>query len=172
MSAFKKYLLVTGSLLLVFSFLLVTTNFTVVGQDEDSEGLTTLHFKIDGGTYNGQPVVYWYRFKNIDTEEEVFRLDVITDAGEEAAVILDKRNDSVYFKEMGTGSWQQLPGMMLGRWWDQYREPYISPDRGAPFWRDIEDQEKYVIEDEEHRVTIYDVEVDEPIEDSVFTPVS
>lgn len=33
-------------------------------------------------------------------------------------------------------------------------------------------QEEYVIEDEEHTVTIYDVKVDEEIDDSVFTPDS
>lgn len=150
-----------------FLLILSPTSLVFAAEDEFDE-LQTLDFKIDG-TYEEEAAVFRYRYKNIGSDEEAFRLDVTTESGQRMGVILDKGDNKVFFKEMEASNWQILPSMMLTQWWKQWREPHLGGNQGATFWRNIEG-EKYVIEDEDQTVTIYEVVVDKPIEDSVFSP--
>ena len=57
-----------------------------------------------------------------------------------------------------------------------YRERYITAIGGADVWRNWAEADKdeykddVVIEGEKETVRLYDIKVDKPIEDSVFSP--
>ena len=170
MSKLKNTLFILGGLFVVFSILLLSNNAQLLAESEVFEEITNLEFKIDG-TYEGDPAVFWIRDKKIGTENEAFRVDITNEADEKFIVILDKGENKVIFKEMGTNNWQELPSMMLSNWWDTWRDEFIlPPEGGESFWREIEGRE-YVTEGNGQTVTIYDVKVDDPIDDSIFNPV-
>jgi len=91
-------------------------------------------------------------------------------------VILDKKNKKVIYKEMGSDSWLEGSSMMFSLIWSRYREGAISRYGDAENWREWaeSDRNEFLLEDEEehekYTVRAYDIEVDEPIDDSVFTP--
>ncbi|MFB6214725.1 MAG: hypothetical protein ABEI54_02545 [Candidatus Bipolaricaulia bacterium] len=175
MSTFKKPVLIAGSLLLVFSLIFLAGGSLTFAEENDFDELKTLNYKIEG-TYEGKPAEFWHRLKYIGTEDEVFRMDItVLESEETMSIILDKGNDTVFIKQMGTESWQQMP-MMFSQMWDKYREGAIGLSGSADDWRSRaeDDQDEYILEGEEngeeYSVKIYDIKVDEPIEDSVFSP--
>jgi hypothetical protein len=176
MSKFKKPALTLGAIVLVFSLLLLVEGSFVLAEEDDFEELDTLSCKVEG-TIQGEPAEFWYRIKNIGTEDEAFRLDATVHESEESmGFIMNKVSNSTFYKELGAGSWMPVPLAMVEPYWETYREDHITAIGGADDWRDWAeaDQEEFVLEDEDeheqYTVRVYDIKVDEPIEDSVFTP--
>lgn len=176
MSKFKKPALMAGSLLLVFSLLFPLGSSLALAEEGDFDELNTLNYRVEG-TYEEEDAEFRYRFKHIGTDKEVFRLDVTTlETEKHMAIILDQENDKVFAKQMGTDSWQELPSVMLSKWWQEHREGVIASYGSADDWRSWaeDDQDEYILEGEEdgeeYTVKVYDIKVDEPIEDSVFSP--
>ncbi len=174
MSTLKKPALIAGSLVLVLSLLFLADGGLTLADESEFEDLTTLAYKLEG-TDQGEPTEYWYRLKDIGSEEEHARLDVSPLESEETRiVILDKENKTVLYKEMGTDSWQKGSSMMFTLLWNRHREGVIAQYGDADDWRSLanSDKEEYLLEGEENgdTVRVYDIEVDEPIDDSVFNP--
>lgn len=174
MSTFKKLGLIAGSLVLVFSLLLLVNGSLALAEEDNFENLNTLDVKVEG-IYEEEDAEFRYRFKNIGTDKEVFRLDVTTlETEQHMAIILDQENEKVYIKQMGAGSWQQLPSMTLSKWWEEHREDVIVSYNSAEKWRSWADadKEEFILEGEEdgeeYTVKVYDIKVDEEIKDSVF----
>lgn len=73
-----------------------------------------------------EPAEFWYRCKNIGTEEELFRMDAtVTETGKTMSVILDKENETVAIKQMGAESWLEN-SMMFSKLWDQFRKEIVK----------------------------------------------
>lgn len=81
----------------LLSFLLNDGSLALANESEIDE-LTNLTYKVEG-TYQGEPAEYWYRFKDIGTEEEYVRFDVSPLESEETRiVILDKKTKRSFTK--------------------------------------------------------------------------
>ena len=172
MSKFNTRTLTLGLLLLVFSLLFLANGSLALAEENDFEELNTLSCKVEG-TMEGDPAEFWYRIKNIGTEDEAFRLDATNLESEMTmGIIINQANDSSYYKELAAGNWMPVPLSMISPYWEMYREEHITAIGGADDWRRWanSDQEEFFIEGEEDTVKVYDIKVDEPIEDSVFSP--
>lgn len=176
MSTFKKPALIAGSLLLVFSLLFLANGSLALAAENDFEELTTLSCKVEG-TMQGEPAEFWYRIKNIGTEDEAFRLDATgLESGKTMGFIINQADDSSFYKQLGAGSWMPVPFSTVEPYWQMYRERHITAIGGADDWRKLAEADKdeykdeVVIEGEKETVRLYDIKVDEPIEDSVFSP--
>lgn len=176
MSKFKKSALTLGAIVLVFSLLLLVNGSFVLAEEDDFEELNTLNCKVEG-TMEGEPTEFWYRIQNIGTEDEAFRLDAtVLESGKSMGFIINKASNSTFYKELGAGNWMPVPFQMVEPYWETYREKHLTAIGGADDWRGWAeaDQEEFLLEDEDeheqHTVRVYDIKVDEPIEDSVFTP--
>lgn len=176
MYSFRKLVLIGGSLLLFVSLILLADGSMVLAEENDFDELDTLNFRVEG-TYEEEDAEFRYRFKNIGTDEEVFRMDVTTlETERHMAFILDQENEEVFTKQMGTSSWQELPTVMLSKWWEEHREGVIAAYGSADDWHSWAEaeEEEFILEGEEdgeeYTVKVYDIKVDEEIEDSVFNP--
>lgn len=176
MFKFSSRDLILRFLLLVFSLVFLVNGSLALAEENDFEDLTALSCKVEG-TMQGKPAEFWYRIKNIGTEDEAFRLDsTILESGKTMGIIVNEANDSSYYKELSVGSWMPVPLTMIKPYWEEYREEHITAIGGADDWRRWanSDQEEFVVEGEEdgeeYTAKVYDIEVDEPIEDSVFSP--
>jgi len=172
MSKLNTRTLTLGVLLLVFSLLFLANGSLVLAEENDFEELTTLSCKVEG-TMEGDPAEFWYRIKNIGTEDEAFRLDATNLESEMTmGIVINQADDSSYYKELGAGNWMPVPLSMIKPYWEMYREEHITAIGGADDWRRWanSDQEEFFIEGEEDTVKVYEIKVDEPIEDSVFSP--
>ncbi|MFB6290912.1 MAG: hypothetical protein ABEJ25_04200 [Candidatus Bipolaricaulia bacterium] len=177
MFTFKKPVLIAVSLLLVFS-LLFLVNGRILAEETDFDELTTLSCKIEG-TMQGEPAEFWYRIKNIGTEDEAFRLDATSLESEKSmGIIVNQANNSSFYKELSSESWMAVPFTMIRPFWKRYREEHIATIGGAEDWHrwaEADKNEFLLEEEDEHEgytVKVYDIKVDEEIKDSVFTPDS
>ncbi len=175
MSNLKRLGLIFVSWVLVVSLILLSNGGLVLAEEDDFEELNTLRYSIEG-TYEGKPAEFAHRLINIGTEEELFRMDVnIYETERTMGVILDKENETAFIKQMGADGWQEMP-MLFPRMWSKYREGAIGTYGSADDWRSWAeaDQDEYILEGEEngegYTTRIYGIEVDEPIEESVFSP--
>lgn len=165
----SNVVIITIGILVLVSFLLLGVGQGASGSDADSESLSTLDFKVEG-THEGDSAVYRYRGKNIETEEEAVRIDITKEGGSEFIIILDKGENKVWMKEFDKNNWRTLPGMFLSQMWQTWRNPYFSLlDTKSAAWEEMEG-EVYHASSEEGKAKIYDIVVNEPIEDSVFQP--
>lgn len=176
MSTFKKPALIAGSLLLVFSLIFLAGGNLTFAEDNDFDELDTLSCKVEG-TMEGDPAEFWYRIKDIGTDDEAFRLDATNLESEKTmGIIINQAEGSSFYKELGAGSWMSVPLSMVEPYWQMYRERHITAIGGADVWRKWAkaDKDEYkaevVIEGEKETVRLYDIKVDEPINDSVFSP--
>ena len=176
MSKFNTRALTLGTILLVFSLIFLAGGSLALAEENDFEELTTLSCKVEG-TMEGDPAEFWYRIKNIGTEDEAFRLDATNLESEMTmGIIINQAEDSSFYKELAAGSWMPVPLSMIKPYWEMYREEHITAIGGADDWRSWanSDQEEFFVEGEEdgeeYTVRVYDIKVDEPIEDSVFSP--
>ena len=152
--------------LFFFSFSTFVSVRTVVGAEDDFDNLTSLAFKVDGN-YQELPSVFWFRYKAIGTPEEMVRIDITTEGDSTFTVILDKEQEKVMVKDLGQANWQTFPGSIFPRMWDTWRNQYIPTLlEESSTWEEMGGE--YLIETEEGPVELYDIEVNEPIEDSVF----
>ncbi|MBS3789216.1 hypothetical protein KGY64_08040 [Candidatus Bipolaricaulota bacterium] len=173
MSTFKKSALIAGSLLLVFSLIFLAGGPLALAKENDFDELDTLSLKIEGTMYD-EPAKFHYRIKDIGTEDEAFRLDATSFESEKSmGFIINHADDSSFYKEWGTGSWMAAPFLMVRPYWEKYSKRHIAI-AGAKEWRSWAEaeQEEFIIEGEEYSTRVWDIEVDEPIEDSVFSPNS
>lgn len=176
MSKFKNPALIAGSLLLAFSLLFPVGGSLALAEENNFEELTTLNCKVEG-TMEGDPAEFWYRIKDIGTEDEAFRLDATNLESETSmGFIINQADDSSFYKQLGAGSWMPVPLSTVEPYWQMYRERHITAIGGADVWRRWakNDKDEYkaevVIEGEKETVRLYDIKVDEPLEDSVFSP--
>ncbi|MFO7849810.1 MAG: hypothetical protein R6V67_07615 [Spirochaetia bacterium] len=176
MPALKKSALSLGTLLLFFSLFFLVDVSPAHAEESDFDELSTLNCRVEG-TMEGEPAEFWYRLHNIGTDDEAFRLDATNLESEKSmGIIIDQAHDRSFYKEMGSESWQQVPSAMLKQFWNIYREEHITAIGGADKWNEWAeaDKDEYLaeveVEGEKQEVRVYDIEVDEPIEDSVFSP--
>ncbi len=164
----QKTALIAGSLLLIFSLVVLAGSPLALAEENDFDELGTLSFKMEG-TWEEKQAEFWYRFKNIGTEKELFRMDAtVLETEKTMSLILAKENETAFIKQMGSKTWHEN-SMMFSRSWDQARAD-ISNLGSVEDWHEWAKQEEHIIEDEEHSVRVWDIKVDEPIEDSVFNP--
>ncbi|MCF7891170.1 hypothetical protein K9M78_08135 [Candidatus Bipolaricaulota bacterium] len=117
---------ILNSFALVISKSKLNDGSLALADESEVDELTNLTYKVEG-TYQGEPAEYWYRFKDIGTEEEYVRFDVSPLESEETRiVILNKKNKKVIYKEMGSDSWLEGLSMMFSLIWSRYREGAIS----------------------------------------------
>ena len=156
---------------LIITLVIGTPALLALG-DNDKE-LNSLSFKIDG-SYMGEPAVFQYWFNHINTEDELFRMT--TTGKSEGKILLEwvvqKGNEAFYKDSENTGgTWQAVPYME--NLWTKLRDPVLS-ERGIDFWLGIEGEEEYIIMEGEsggeEEVKLYDISVNEPIEESIFDP--
>lgn len=168
----KQLSTATMAFLLAVSVLVVGPAIVASGEDTDGS-LNSLNFKIDG-TYMGEPAVFEYWLNNINTENELFRMTGTSKDGDEVLQewIRDKEQ-KVFYKdpEKTGGRWQEIPnGEVM---WQKMRGKFLN-ERSAVFWLENEGKETYVtminVDGEEEEVRIYDISVNEPIEESTFEP--
>lgn len=176
MSRLKTFALTSVALLMVFSLLFLLNGSLVYAEDNNFDELTTLNCKLEG-TMEGEDAEFWYRIKNIGTEDEAFRLDATTLETEQTmGIIINQAEDSSFYKELGAGNWMPVALPMIRPFWERFREEHITAIGGADDWyRWAEaDKDEFLIEaeveGEMETIRVYDVKVDEPIEDSVFSP--
>lgn len=145
----------------------------IASEEGTDNGLNSLSFKIDGD-HMGEPAVYQYWFDHVNTENEVFRMT--TTSQDEGSVLLEWiviKGEKAFYKdpENTGGTWQTIP--YSESLWIQIRDAVLS-DKGMDFWRGIEGKEEYIImrgeDGEEKEVKLYDISVNEPIEESTFQP--
>lgn len=156
--------------LLAVSVLIVSP--TMVASEEDTgKTLDSLNFKIDGH-YMGEPAVFEYWLDDINTENELFRL-IATRKGEDKVLMgwIRDKEKKVFYKDIENtgGTWQQIPNGRAA--WQKMKNRILS-ERGADFWLEHEGEEVYEImeveDGEEEEVKLYDISVNEPIEESTF----
>jgi len=149
--------------------LLLTGGQYLRAAEEEYDGVSSLDFKLDSD-YEGEAATYRFRYKDIGTDEEAIRVDMTESTGDTLIIIMDRGERSVYVKDVGGESWETFPGMIMDQMWDTWREPYLTlPDRGSTTWQDLEGGE-YEYNSVDGTVKIYDISVDEPIDDSLFLP--
>jgi len=158
--------------LLAFSLLILAPTM-VASEENTANSLDSLNFKIDG-EYMGQPAIFEYWFDHINTENEVFRMT--TTSKDEDKVLLEwivDKGDKAYYKDLENtgGTWQEIP--YTQSLWARMRDQVLN-DRGVDFWLGIEGEQEYIIlegeEGEEEEVKLYDISVNEPIQESTFQP--
>lgn len=145
----------------------------IASEEGTDTGLNSLSFKIDGD-HMGEPAVYQYWFDHVNTENEVFRMT--TTSKDEDTVLLEWiviKGEKAFYKDSENtgGTWQTIP--YSESLWTRIRGAVLS-GTGVDFWLGIEGKEEYIItrgeEGEEEEVKLYDISVNEPIEESTFQP--
>lgn len=144
--------------------------------EEEAPDLDSLHFKVDG-EYKDQEATREYWCEGIGTDEERVRMLTTTRDGDQSVVewIVNKGSEEVYYRdEDNDWDWQSLPYFYGESMYGRMVEPVLVAE-DAEFWRSHEKGEEYLtVEPEsgggEQDVRIYEVEVDEKIDDSVFEP--
>jgi hypothetical protein len=143
----------------------------VTSAEDTGKSLDSLNLKIDG-VYSGGPAVTEYWFENINTENELFKM-TITRKDEDKVLLgwIRDKEKGVFYKDIEKtgGAWREIPnGEAM---WKKMRKPFLS-EREVAFWLENEGEETYVMmedeDGEEKEVKIYDISVNEPIEESTF----
>jgi len=152
---------------------LIMGPFLIASGEGTDNGLNSLSFKIDGN-HMGEQAVYQYWFDHVNTENEVFRMT--TTSKDEDTVLLEWiviKGEKAFYKDSENtgGTWQTIP--YSESLWVQIRDAVLG-GKGVDFWRGIEGEEEYIIvrgeDGEEEEVKLYDISVNEPIEESTFQP--
>lgn len=145
----------------------------IASEEGTDTGLNSLSFKINGD-HMGEPAVYQYWFDHVNTENEVFRMT--TTSKDEDTVLLEWiviKGEKAFYKDSENtgGTWQTIP--YSESLWTRIRDAVLS-GTGVDFWLGIEGKKEYIItrgeEGEEEEVKLYDISVNEPIEESTFQP--
>ncbi|MCF7889791.1 hypothetical protein K9M78_01070 [Candidatus Bipolaricaulota bacterium] len=164
----------TATIVFLLAVAVLVVGPNIVASEEDTgKSLDSLNFKIDG-TVRGEPAVTEYWFDNINTENELFRMTT-TSKDEDKVLqewIMDKEK-RVFYRDIEStgGKWQEIPnGEAM---WKKMRNPFLN-EKGVAFWLGVEGEETYTImeveEGEEEEVKLYEISVNEPIEESTFEP--
>lgn len=162
---------------LIMTLLVLFLGGAAISAEEDVDNLQSLHFKVDG-EYEGQEAAFEYWFRDIGTDQECFRMLTVTkdDDREVLEWIVKKESEEAYYRDKENTSWNWQPVPYQESLYARMTDPYLDVE-GAEFWRSIEGEEEYLVvevgeDQEEEEVRIYEVEVDEEIDGSVFDPHS
>ncbi|MBS3736468.1 hypothetical protein KGY72_04800 [Candidatus Bipolaricaulota bacterium] len=162
---------------LILSLLVLFLGGAAISAEEDVADLQNLHFIADG-EYEGQDAAFEYWFRDIGTDKECFRMLTVTNDDDQEVLewIVKKESEEAYYRDRDTTGWNWQPVPYMESLYARMSEPILDAE-GAEFWRSIEGEEEYMVmevgeDQEEEKVRIYEVKVDEPIEDSVFDPYS
>ena len=165
----EAVMLVLLGVVLIFSAGAMAQTESEESTELDLGNLNNLDFKIEG-SLEDDPATFRFRGKRIGEEDESVRLDVTTEDGGEMIVILVKGEKKGWFKDLEETTWQVFPSMMFSQMWTSWREPYLSiASEESTSWEEMEGEE-YEIETEKETVTVYDIEVNETVDESIFEP--